>query len=364
MSESDRDRDLKIGGVGGGLLAVWLVFSIASCVNYKSEHRREDRYAAAQYAKQSAKEGETLCVEIPGKKARACTTQPSGPAPDAAYTQYDLNAQQDMAEWAYAMFLATVAGLIVTAVGLIYVVLAFRKNVEATNATKDAADAAKASADTAKESTGISRQMLEDVERPFLFAEPEQDLPLFDKINKLIDKQPPIDVTKKKSFPFDPKTTTYLSFANHGRSPALIDRYYAKRVERWASSGLPEPIDAETSPSYLMPHGVIVTTTKPGNKNEVVDFFFADPDDMRGASDITRWYLIGFAVYRATTGMYFAAGFCFEYITEDGKWYIVPGYGEHDSYNYDKKIPPSPPPTHDDEPDLFDPPLYDPDPAF
>lgn len=51
------------------------------------------------------------------------------------YTQYDLNAQQDMAIWAYAMALASGVGLIITLAGLVYVartLAATRETVETT----------------------------------------------------------------------------------------------------------------------------------------------------------------------------------------------------------------------------------------
>lgn len=81
-----------------------------------------------------------ICSEPPSTNSEACATTLSSTKLGLA----DLRAQQEMAQWAYAMVLATLTGVVITALGLVYVVRAFRLNASATEHAARAADAAAA----------------------------------------------------------------------------------------------------------------------------------------------------------------------------------------------------------------------------
>jgi hypothetical protein len=140
--EDARLADAAIGAIAALALVAFATLSWLSYREYESQHREERETAANHRTDHRAEQGEAFCVEIPRQRARACVMQPPEPDADAKQAEYDLRAQQDMAQWAYAMFLATVAGLFVTAVGLIYVVRAFRLNAIATEHAANAADSA------------------------------------------------------------------------------------------------------------------------------------------------------------------------------------------------------------------------------
>lgn len=82
---------------------------------YQSEHT-DQRQDAAQYETKASTENIHRCIEI-GSFA-ICYGKTVQPETGEKYTKYDLRAQQDMAEWTYALLLFTVAGTIVGITGL------------------------------------------------------------------------------------------------------------------------------------------------------------------------------------------------------------------------------------------------------
>lgn len=60
--------------------------------------------------------------------------------PDAERSNYDLQAQQEMAVWAFAMFLSSIAGVLVTGVGVVYVARTLRLTRRATDAAVEAVE--------------------------------------------------------------------------------------------------------------------------------------------------------------------------------------------------------------------------------
>jgi len=111
---------------------------------YKAQHA-EERQAAAEYQAEHAQGGgERLCVTVPVgryRSAEACAEQPPETDANAQYTEADLHAQQDMAVWAYGVFLASLGTLGLTGVGVILLWLTLSATREAVTETKNATQA-------------------------------------------------------------------------------------------------------------------------------------------------------------------------------------------------------------------------------
>lgn len=158
MGDGKSRSDIVIAGIAVAFFISFAFFGAVTLTAYQERHA-DERVSAAEYqADNSAKQGESLCVEVPRQRTHACVTEPPETNPDTEYTKSDLHAQQEMAEWAYAMFLATLAGVLITAVGLIYVVRAFRLNAEATEQARIAAKAASDQAKTASDAFTAERR--------------------------------------------------------------------------------------------------------------------------------------------------------------------------------------------------------------
>lgn len=103
---------MAILGVAIVVGAYWL--------DHQKQHHAEQRQSAAEYqSRASEEETARVCVSIPGRRgAEACATEPPQADPDAKYTDTDLQAQQEMAEWALAMFIASAVTTVFTAFGV------------------------------------------------------------------------------------------------------------------------------------------------------------------------------------------------------------------------------------------------------
>lgn len=146
MSNSNWRVDLAIAGVASAILLAFGVWGFLEFRYQERQHAQQRQLAAAYHAENSPEQGRSLCVEIPRRRARACVTEAPEADADTKSTEYDLEAQQQMARWAFAMFAVSLAGIVVTIAGLVYVILAYRKNAEATEHANTAALAATQSA--------------------------------------------------------------------------------------------------------------------------------------------------------------------------------------------------------------------------
>lgn len=150
------------GPVGGAILLVFALSGIGALLGYQGEHTR-DRNEAAEYSANAGPDQSVFkCVPGPKPGQFACVgnTNPS----DAAdkYTEHDLRAQQDMAKWAFAMFLASVAGVGVTLIGVFYVAATLD---ETRNMAEEAGRATTAAQAGAAAALAANRQFSESAER-------------------------------------------------------------------------------------------------------------------------------------------------------------------------------------------------------
>ena len=126
MSDSYRRDTFKVGLIATVVGAV-LVFSYAAIVHfsrYQNEHI-EERQNASEHYRSEANEPINLCLrsfgeERFGERLR-CLSEAIDSAADSAAAKYDLKAQQDMAEWAFAVVLISIAALIATIIGVGFV---------------------------------------------------------------------------------------------------------------------------------------------------------------------------------------------------------------------------------------------------
>lgn len=140
MSRSDW---LRNGAIGALILlvcsgAVW--WGLA----YKQEQAQQREHTAPRAADPSQKEARETCQGVTGLvDYENCITEKQKAQRDEQRTQYDLQAQQQMALWAFALFISGVLGLGITGAGVYYV-------AQTLGATREAVGAANRTADEAK----------------------------------------------------------------------------------------------------------------------------------------------------------------------------------------------------------------------
>jgi hypothetical protein len=106
--------------------------------SYQIEHANE-RVDAAHYKHDSANGVVVECLdkrEPTFSEGIICLAEAIEANREAKRSQYDLKAQQEMAEWAFGMLLVSFGGLLLTGFGVIYVVRAFRVATEANVLTR------------------------------------------------------------------------------------------------------------------------------------------------------------------------------------------------------------------------------------
>jgi hypothetical protein len=199
MPRSDWLRNAAIGLIGASILTAFAAWGAWSLVEYQNDHTEKREKAAAYQTEHSAKQGESLCVQIPGKRASACVTNPPDTDANAKYTEYDLRAQQDMAEWAFVMVLVGLAGLGATVAGLIYIIRAYNLNASATDYARIAAEAATQQTKIAQQTLAAERRpwvAIDDVGLISFFYEPVNGRIAFDTLVTLRNtgQSPALDV--------------------------------------------------------------------------------------------------------------------------------------------------------------------------
>jgi hypothetical protein len=117
---------------------------------YEREHAKQ-RENATEYSAEDAEQYLRLCVEREGTETfniLLCSVKSVESNRQAQTAYYDIEAQQDMARWAYGMFLASIFGLIVSACGLGTLFYTLRLNRTATKAAVDAVEINRTNAET------------------------------------------------------------------------------------------------------------------------------------------------------------------------------------------------------------------------
>ncbi len=128
---------VALGGVALGLLVLtgWGGYALRG---YQHEHAEQRESAADYEAPDARKQIKTNCTRVAGARSFECIADVPDADDSEEYTKQDLKAQQDMAEWAFAMFVVTGLAFLLNIVGLYYVVAALRLNATATDAATDA----------------------------------------------------------------------------------------------------------------------------------------------------------------------------------------------------------------------------------
>ena len=142
MSESDRSSGFKVGlAVAAALIAATFTYvSIVFFLSYQEDHANE-RKSAATHQTETADKGPDTCrpvmVESGVVDWLACFADAVTADGDAKQSQYDLNAQQDMAEWALLMAILTAGIAIITLAGVIFVWLTLKATQDMATTTSD-----------------------------------------------------------------------------------------------------------------------------------------------------------------------------------------------------------------------------------
>ncbi len=127
MLRSNWLRYVVVGAVAG-IAVGWLVqWGARSFEAYRFQHSNE-RIQAAKYEYEGAKDYVEGCLHgvAPSfDKGVACLAEGIEANREAKRSEYDLRAQQDMAEWAYAMFLVTGGGTAIAIFGIVLVFFTF-----------------------------------------------------------------------------------------------------------------------------------------------------------------------------------------------------------------------------------------------
>lgn len=125
MSRGDWNPHFAIRGLA--LTALFLFFSLAWLLSYQREHSQQRQAAATEQAEAINEKRQSTCLDVAKSHSFPCTVQASAAEPSDKYTAYDLQAQQDMAEWAAAMVFLSGIGVLVTGAATIYVALTLQE---------------------------------------------------------------------------------------------------------------------------------------------------------------------------------------------------------------------------------------------
>ncbi len=322
--------DWRPYAAAGGLLGfALLVWSYVALDAYRSEHAKERQHSAAYSTKNSPEQERQRCRVISRAGHRDCDGYTPDPEGTRKPADYDLRAQQDVAEWTFAAFLIGAFGLLLNVVGVVFVVVALKLNAEATKAATETANTAK--------------RQLEDLERPYLFARVKQETSWENAFAPVGDGPPRGALGPQE---FDPSDATVFEFINRGRSPAMILRFNRRRHWRWLSEGPPPPLNPVTNPGFPVSHGVVVPVDGPSQEFRVTgEFSRGERLDAVDDSDTKQAFFLGFVVYRDMMGQRHIAGFGYQYDAWSKAWFIINTRRSPDEYNYDRKLDPSEPPS-------------------
>lgn len=116
-----------------------LIFSIALGLAVLSKERQhtEDRDRASAYEHAQRDEGNADCTRVARTQRFLCRYQAAQPEDGDGYSKYDLEAQQEMARWAFALFWVSAAGLVLTALGIYFVARTLDAQLTANQAASD-----------------------------------------------------------------------------------------------------------------------------------------------------------------------------------------------------------------------------------
>jgi hypothetical protein len=138
MSERNWRRVVVFGVVLLTASAVATAFS--SFDAYRRENRRAYDDDAARNAAEARQVAIVRCGEFSGAALTLCLDSAVSANAETSEPDYDLQAQQEMAEWAFAMWWTSLFGAAITAVGVVYVARTLRAALDANRGFKESAE--------------------------------------------------------------------------------------------------------------------------------------------------------------------------------------------------------------------------------
>lgn len=238
----------------------------------------------------------------------------------------DLRAQEDMAEWAFWMLVATALGVALVGGTLVEAWKAGRAAAAVLKETKRQADIAEetAAATTRQFSAYIG------AERPFVFLE---------------ITEPGIGMQGDGSMRFAGKRFAF-QFTNYGRTPALLHEINESYPIVEGLSDAPPPLDPMVDRGRMQPTGIVSAVGAPHKLRAYLPNV-ADINRMleKDAWRERRLFLQGFVRFSDPFGTHYITGFlaCFKPSAEG--WEIRGG----DQYNYTRVEDPADIPPHPSE---------------
>lgn len=178
-----------------------------------SHHSQIRNEVTTSYSDPSAEQSQIICLPTSDPPTLSCVLNNPDSVGDQQAAQYDLKAQQDMAEWSLGMMIAAAATVLITGIGVIYV-------VRTLDATREMTEQARAA-------NKITRDLVEAEiaqERPYIYIYGIGEV--------------------RFSRPGDEKFAAHVPYelANLGRLPAKIT---GVRAEMSTSKGAPTELPLE-----------------------------------------------------------------------------------------------------------------------
>lgn len=152
---------LPYAAIGGVTVVIVMIAALNSwrfLTDYKFEHEQQRQDAPADENKDTSEKRQSTCIDVAKRTTFPCVTYSPDSKSGDKYTEYDLRAQQEMAEWAFAMAAISFLGVVITTAATIYVALTFHQT--------------QALVGEAQKTTAATERALEISERPWLSVEP------------------------------------------------------------------------------------------------------------------------------------------------------------------------------------------------
>lgn len=128
MFKSNRSKCVAIGLAVLILIIFACFIAVYSFQKYQSDHTKQ-RDSVTQNKAETVEQYFDICIKRDESitNISKCFSQSIDANRNAQRAQHDLQAQQEMAEWAYALYLLTIAGLIISSAGLTFLFWSLRQ---------------------------------------------------------------------------------------------------------------------------------------------------------------------------------------------------------------------------------------------
>lgn len=133
-----------IGLIGAAVFSI-TVWGALSWIDQSRAYRQEREAAHSEQLQASDQQAQAECSGVPRSRNFRCSLSSSSPPSDAQRSTADLHAQQNMAAWSFAMFIAATVSALITLAGVIFVAWTLHETRKMTGqAAKSTAAAEKA----------------------------------------------------------------------------------------------------------------------------------------------------------------------------------------------------------------------------